>query len=194
MAKAGHVERYHPLIVTLHWLLAVAILGNLAVGGLLLDQVPNSDPAKPGLIRLHLATGLLILALMAVRLVTRLLTAKPPIPHQHKGLRLLAAANHWGLYLFTFAMLSTGLGMAQMAHLFPLLQGVGVPLPASFEQLPPYAGHALFATVLLALIALHLAGTAYHYILRKENLLSRMWFGPRGRAEGAGPTHAPVTE
>lgn len=194
MANGQAVERYHPALVLLHWFLAAAIIGNLAAGGLILSEMPNDDPAKPGLLRLHMITGLTILALMAVRLIVRLFTKKPPVPHKSGLLKWLAILNHWALYLVTFAMLSTGLGMAALGNLFPLLGGANIPLPASFDQLPPYAGHALFATVLIALIALHLAGVVYHYAVKRENLLSRMWFGPRHRAEGAGPTHAPIPQ
>ena len=194
MAKANTVERYHPLLVALHWVLALAIIGNLAAGGLILGDMPNSDPAKPALLRLHMATGVTILALMLVRLITRLVTSKPPVPHKSGPLKWLAIANHWAFYFVIFGMLATGLGMAALGNLFPLLGGANVPLPASFEQLPPHAGHVIWATVLIGLIVLHLAGVAYHYLVKRENLLSRMWFGPRYRAEGAGPTHAPVPQ
>jgi cytochrome b561 len=194
MTKAHAVERYHPLLVVLHWVLAVAIIGNLAAGGLILSEMPNDHPAKPGLLRLHMATGLTILALMLVRIVSRLVTKKPPVPHKPGPLKWLAVANHWAFYFVIFGMLATGLGMAALGNLFPLLRGANVPLPASFEQLPPHAGHVFWSSVLIGLIALHLAGVIYHYAVKKENLLSRMWFGPRERAEGAGPTHAPVPQ
>ena len=56
-------SRYHPLLVALHWLLAVLILAALAVGFLALANMPNADPAKIAVLRWHMAGGMLILAL-----------------------------------------------------------------------------------------------------------------------------------
>lgn len=173
------VTRYHPLLVGLHWLLALAIIGNLAVGGLVLEEMANSDPAKPALLRLHMATGLAILALMVVRLVTRWRSRKPPPVDGARSLRWLATANHWGLYLLTFAMVSTGLGTAQLAGLFPILEGKSVPLPASFDVVPPFAGHVLFASLLLGLLALHVAAALWHAFVKRDGIFGRMWFGAR---------------
>lgn len=175
MGKA--VTRYHPLIVALHWMLALLILGNLA-GGLYAHSLPN-DAGKLWILRAHMLGGLAILALMLLRLATRFATAKPPIPHRSAGLRALALVNHWGLYLVTLAMVSTGLGTVAATNLFPLLGGEAVRLPASFEIAQPFEGHELFKWVLMGLIALHLAGAAWHRLAHRENILPRMWFGPR---------------
>ena len=70
------VTRYHPLIVTLHWVIGLLILGNIA-GGLYAQSLPN-DAGKLWLLRAHMLGGLSILALILVRLVARLTTAKPP--------------------------------------------------------------------------------------------------------------------
>jgi len=188
--EATGVARYHGMVVALHWLVAVLVIGNLAAGALLLEDLPNDAPEKAGLLRLHLATGLSILVLMAVRLIARLMTKAPASPHEAGPLRWVARINHWALYLVVIAMLSTGLGMAQMAELFPLLEGAQVSLPESFAELPPHAGHVLFSSVLLALVALHVVAVGYHH-WRGEKLLARMWFGPR-KAPGSSPQRQPA--
>jgi len=173
------VARYHPLLVTLHWVLALAIIGNLAVGKLLLEGLANVDPAKPDLLRLHMASGLTILVLMVLRLVTRVRSRKPASVNASGPLKWLATTSHWGLYLLTFAMLSTGLGMAQMGALFPILEGKSVTLPSSFSQLAPHAGHVLFSSLLLALIALHSIAALWHAFGKRDKIFSRMWYGAR---------------
>ncbi|MEE4205279.1 MAG: cytochrome b/b6 domain-containing protein [Erythrobacter sp.] len=185
MAQEKGVTRYHPLVVAMHWLVAVLVAGNLAAGALLLEPLSNADPAKTEVLRLHMASGLAILVLMALRILARAFTKAPASPHEKGALRWVARLNHWALYLVVIAMLSTGLGMAQMGELFPLLEGAPVSLPESFESLPPYAGHVLFSSVLLALVALHVAAVVYHHA-KGEKLLSRMWFGRRDERDGVG--------
>jgi len=173
------VTRYHPLLVALHWVLALAIIGNLAAGKLLLEGLSNADPAKLDLLRLHMASGLTILILMVARLITRLRSRKPAPANPSGPLKWLATISHWGLYLLTFAMVSTGLGMAQMGALFPILEGKPVPLPSSFDTLPPHAGHVLFSSLLLALIALHSSAALWHAFAKRDGVFGRMWFGAR---------------
>jgi len=172
------VVRYHPMLVALHWLVALAVIGNLAVGLLVLEGMANTDPAKPGWLRLHMASGIMIAVLLVIRLVTRLATAKPPVPNEGP-LRWLAIGNHWALYLVTFAVAITGLGTAQLGGLFPILEGKSIALPQSFDAIPPFAGHALFSTVLLGLIALHFVAALWHAFAQRDNVLPRMWFGAR---------------
>lgn len=175
---ARSVRRYHPALVALHWLLAAAIMGNLAVGKLILEPMSNSDPAKTDMLQLHMISGLAILALLLVRLIVRLRSAKPVVPHVGP-LKWLAIGNHWALYALSLAMVVTGLGTAQLGGLFPILQGRAITLPADFENIPPYAGHVLFSSVLLALIILHVAAVGWHLWMKRDNILPRMWFGAR---------------
>lgn len=170
------VRRYHPLLVTLHWLVALMIGGSLVSGLVLLQTTPNSDPMKPVYLRAHMTGGLVLGALMLVRLATRLSTARPA-PVGSLWQTRAAKATHWALYALVFAMLMTGIGMAALGGLWPLLSGAPAPLP-DFATLPPQAGHALFARALIALLALHVLATLWHAICG-EKVMRRMSFGTR---------------
>ena len=61
------MTRYHPLLVTLHWLLAAMIIGGLIMGGFVLAETPNDDPFKLVSLRMHMSVGLAILTLMLLR-------------------------------------------------------------------------------------------------------------------------------
>ena len=63
------MKRYHPILVTLHWLLAAMIIGGLIMGGNVLAKTPNADPAKMLALKMHMSVGILVLALMIIRLV-----------------------------------------------------------------------------------------------------------------------------
>jgi cytochrome b561 len=107
------VSRYHPLLVALHWLLAFFIIAALALGALTLVKIPNADPAKIEGLRAHMSGGMIILALMLVRLVIRTGSARPaPASAGHPLLDRLAWASHRLFYVTVIAMASSGIIMA----------------------------------------------------------------------------------
>lgn len=176
--NAATATRYHVLLRTLHWTIAVLVILQLAVGGLILTTLPNTaEKLLP--LQGHVTVGLVIGLLMIVRLITRFATKKPvPATAGNVTLNALRRLTHFLFYVVVLSMVSTGLGIALLAQLFPLLFGAGGPLPESFEAFPPRAGHELFSIVLLVLVALHVLGVAYHELVLKDRLVSRMGFGP----------------
>jgi cytochrome b561 len=176
------VARYHPVLVALHWLLAFLIIAALALGALVMAKLPNSDPMKPEALRSHMAGGALILTLMLVRLVVRIRTAHPP--QATTGSSLLdkvAWVSHRLFYGLIIAMVASGVTMALQTGLFGIVYGGHGALPPDLWVYPLRSVHYLVSRVLMALIALHVAGALYHTIIRKDGLLRRMAFGRRVR-------------
>ena len=175
------MRQYHPFLVTLHWLLAVLIIGGLITGTFVLAAIPNSDPFKMTSLFVHMSVGILILILMVVRLIVRLMTAKPP--HADIGNALLnkgADAAHWAFYVLVIAMTASGLATAIIADLPDIVfRGSGEPLPANFDDIASRAAHGIIATLLVLLILAHLVAGLYHHFIRRDGLLGRMWFGNR---------------
>lgn len=102
-------QRYHPWLVLLHWVLAVLILLQLCAGFFGLAQTPNGDPNKLDVLRTHMASGMLVLFLMLVRLAVRWRTAQPP-----QGLRRYL---HYGFYALVVALAATGMTTTLLARL-----------------------------------------------------------------------------
>jgi cytochrome b561 len=168
------VSRYHPLLVTFHWLLAVLILLALAVGFLGLAAMENADPRKIAVLRWHMAGGMLILALMIVRFIVRLATAKPAPANR------LAPVVHGGFYLLVALMAGTGFATGLAAGLPEIVfAGSGAPLPQSFADYPTFQAHFWLATLLVGLIALHVGAALHHQLVQRDGLLRRMGFGRR---------------
>src|SRR6267154_1620762 len=97
--KTALVSRYHPLLVTLHWLLAVLIIAMLCIGLLVLAPMPSTDPHKIGLLLVHMSVGMAILALMLARFIVRMRTSRPAdattgYPRLFIVLHVLAALFH----------------------------------------------------------------------------------------------------
>lgn len=176
------MTRYHPILVALHWLLALMILLALVAGNVLLEAVPNSDPAKVDGLRNHMSLGLAILVLMVVRLVVRLVTAHPPAADIGSPLlNLLARWGHWGFYILVLAMVGSGMAMSAMAGLPDIVfNGSGAPLPESFDDLAPRAAHGVISILLMLLILGHVGAAVYHQVIRRDGLMARMGFGRRG--------------
>jgi cytochrome b561 len=179
--KAILVARFHPLLVTLHWLLAVLIVAMLCVGFLLLAQMPNDDPRKISVLLIHMSVGMAILALMVVRFVVRWRTSRPA--EATAGNRLLdrlAQVTHYGFYVLVLLMVGTGYATGILAGLNrSVFQHSGEPLPASFAIYPTFVAHSYLALVMVGLILLHLVAALYHQFVRRDRLLQRMWFGRR---------------
>ena len=178
------MQRYHPLLVALHWVMALMLLVLLAAGGLVLANLPPDSPQKVQGLGGHMAFGMAVGVLLLLRLVTRLASKKPP--HATTGNALLDRASawvHWAFYGLIAAQVLSGLAMAFGAGLFPIVYGgAAETLPPELAGLPQRAAHGLFASLLVALIALHIAAAFYHQFLLKDGLMRRMWFGRRGPA------------
>lgn len=175
------MRRYHPALVVLHWLLAVMIIVALIMGGNVLAALPNDDPEKLVSLQMHMGAGIVILGLMVIRIILRLTTQKPPKADIGNGaLNTVGGLMHWVLYAVVIAMCVSGLALANMAGLPEIVfGGSGDPLPADFSEFAPRMAHGALAMVLKLLILGHIAAALYHQFVRKDGLLSRMWFGNR---------------
>ncbi|TVS02534.1 MAG: cytochrome b [Rhodobacteraceae bacterium] len=172
-------RRYHPALITLHWLLALFLIGALIAGRFILTPQDNADPAKLISFTLHMGLGLTILALMLVRLGVRFSTAHPPRALTGQPLPdRLAPLTHWALYAVAIAMSVSGIVMSRQTGLPDAVFGDG-PMPADFDDVPARAVHGVLSMLLMALIALHVAAALWHQFIRRDGLMARMWFGPR---------------
>lgn len=81
------MQRYHPLLVAIHWIMALMILISLVAGGIFLANMPSDSPQKMLGLRGHMTFGMAIGVLLLVRLAARQSTKHPP--HARTGNQLL---------------------------------------------------------------------------------------------------------
>ena len=174
------VPRYHPVLVALHWLLALVIIAALALGALVMAKMPNSDPQKLEALRAHMSGGTLILLLMLGRLFIRRRTVHPaPATAGHPVLDRVAWLSHRLFYVAVIGMGASGVVMALQTRLpWVVFLGEGT-LPADFWAFPVRFVHYAFSRLLMTLIALHVTGALYHTLVLRDGLLKRMFFGRR---------------
>lgn len=172
-------NRYHPLLVSLHWLIAVMLILALLGGTFQLQEIPNDAPEKIGALKGHMIFGITLLVLTLVRLAVKVSTSKPPkATTGNSFLDKLGVSVHHGFYLLIILMAGSGIGIAILAGLPDIVfGGSGAPLPKDFFEFPPRIGHAIIAKLLMLFVLLHIAGVIYHQFKLRDGLLSRMWFG-----------------
>jgi len=169
-------QRYGPVAIALHWLIALAILILLGVG-LWMTELKNS-PTKIEIYTWHKWVGLTVLALAAFRLLWRLYR-KPPTPLPGPSWQLRAAAGTHGLmYLLMLAMPLSG-WLQNSASGFPLSWFGLFKVPALIARdREAFAFwqqvHEWLAWTLMAVIALHLAATVKHHFIDRDSTLTRM--------------------
>ena len=171
-------SRYQPVLVALHWLLALMIIGLLCLGFFVLANMPNTDPKKLDILVWHMSGGMFVLVLMILRVIIRLWSARPATATTGSPLLdRLASMAHASLYVIVFLMIATGWTTGWLIS--GVFQPNGGPLPDSFAVFPTFQAHAVLATLLAILIAAHIAAALYHQFVLKDGLFRRMWFGER---------------
>jgi len=160
-----------------HWLILALLVVQFAIAWTMPDIGRDSVPT--GLIGWHLSVGAAILAVMIVRLAWRLTHPAPPAPADlAPALATLSRVTHYLLYAVLIVLPILGWANASARGWAVKLFGV-VPLPALMAKgsaLGHSLGdvHATLATVLLAIVALHVAGALYHAVVLKDRTVQRM--------------------
>ena len=173
-------QRYSAVAVLLHWVIALALGFQLALG----FAMPKGRVADFDLFQLHKSIGITIFLLSLLRLGWRL-THRPP-PAVEGGFNgFLAKAVHVLLYVFMIGAPLTGWAIVSTSPInvptmfWGVIPWPHLPLSGGLHETVEEA-HELLAWTALALIALHVAGALRHQLLVKDGLLRRM--APGGSA------------
>ena len=102
-------KRYHPVLVTLHWLMAILVLFNLYFGLFVVMDLRNIAQLDSNL-AIHMTVGIIILLLLLIRFIVRLRTKKPETAWTGNALMdRFSKLVHYGLYFFLLVMTVAGL-------------------------------------------------------------------------------------
>lgn len=175
----------YPLILRLiHWLVALAVIVTLALGltlGVLGFEGLETTlglPATNAIYKYHKSFGIVILGLMALRLVIRLFTRKPPydmaLPRVN---RVLSSLVHGTLYALLLVQPVLGWA-ATAAGDFPI---------QFFEwELPKFLGkdealsttlyeiHFAVGLLLLVLVTVHVTAALFHRLAVGDTVMRRI--------------------
>jgi len=184
--------RYGTVAMTLHWLIALLVVGNV-IGGFTFANILSRDNSSfLTIVFLHKSIGLTVLALSILRLVWRLMNPVPALPPMSERLRLLARGTHYLFYFLIIAVPLVGWLMVSASSTGAPTSFFGlfdVPSFSFLSSMPradrrPYhelfeTSHAVLAYGAVALVVLHGAAALYHQYSRHDDVLKRMWFGTK---------------
>jgi len=174
------VKRYHPALVSLHWLVAILIFATVLFAGEEGEGGPALSIGGFPPMGIHMILGMTTLALLSIRLLVRWFTKHPDWASTGTPfLDVVGKLTHFGLYLFAFSITITGIIMASQRGLLARVLGIGTAATRSFGSRGFSLGafHGLSWALLFLLILLHVGAALYHQFFKKDNLLGRMWYG-----------------
>jgi len=180
-------QRYSYTAITLHWLIALLLAFQIALGWALEG---NISPELFARYQLHKSVGITILLLSLARLAVRLFAARPPASEGPAWTRALAGIVHWLFYLVMILGPVTGWLIVSTARVQvpTLLYGLAplphLPVGRSWHE-PAESIHGAMAWLAIGLFALHIAGALRHQWLLGKPELQRMLPFARGKAVGA---------
>lgn len=176
---------YTKTAITFHWLMAVLLIANFALG-LTMEEMELS-PDKLQFVSWHKWAGITLLGLVTLRFLWRAFANRPVLLPMATWQRRLAKLTHFLMYLLLFAipisgwlMSSAGGFTVSYLGLFPLPDLVAKDKQL-FELLKEV--HEVLNFTLLGLVILHVLAVLKHQFIDRDATLARMvpWLKPRPR-------------
>ena len=170
-------NRYDRFSVTLHWLMAVLLLGQIALGMWMLGLPKDASGLRASWFNVHKSWGMVLGLLIALRLAWALWRPRVAALPQPRSMQLLATGAHRLLYLLMLLMPLSGF-VGSVFSGYPI-RFCGLRLPQLAERWDgakelASGVHQWSAWALVLLIALHVLAFLHHQFIRKEALLQRM--------------------
>lgn len=171
-------DRYGAVAVSMHWIVAVAVIGLFALGYWMVDLTYYDDWYKRAP-DIHRSVGILLFGLMVLRLCWRLVNAGPKPLASHKRWEIASAhAAHMLLYVLIFvAMVSGYLISTADGSSISVFDWFEVPsVTGQVKGLEDTAGavHYWSTWAIVALAAVHAAGALKHHLIDRDQTLRRM--------------------
>lgn len=169
-------DRFPLLSRLLHWSMAVLILAMLFIG---IGMVSTTSPRYFELLSIHKTIGIVILALVAIRLINRLVNPPPPLPRDLPSWQaLMAKVSHYVLYVLMFALPLVGWAMLSAGG-YPIVIFGAIHLPAILpHDVAVFAvlrtTHTILAITLFATFLAHLGAALFHGFVRRDHVLQSM--------------------
>ena len=127
----------------------------------------------------HKSTGILLLAIIVLRILWRISNINPLLPSKMKSHeRILAHLGHFALYVCM-------IGLPLSGYVMSMAGGHGISFYGFFDIVnllvenkelahSAHDAHEFFAEAIYILVPLHILAALYHHIILKDNTLDKM--------------------
>ena len=176
MATLEGQTSYSPSAKALHWIAALCVLLAWAIGTLG-DDIPRTSEEIA--LAIHVWLGLAVLAILVLRLASRLAGHPPPDATRFgPWSTYLATVGHWILYALMAAVPVVGI-------ILQFARGKALSVFGIVHVASPWAAdrafahsvkevHEALADALVIVAALHIAAALFHHYVLKDGTLLRM--------------------
>ena len=170
-------EEYSGFAKLMHWVIAACVLF-IIPAGIAMANLPDGD-LKNALYTLHRSTGVLVLALMLIRLAYRLINGVPgPEPTLNSLQRVVSGIVHLALYGLLIAQpiigwVATSAYGAQIS-VFGLFTLPAIVAKDEALAKPLFQVHELIGFAIAGLLVMHIGAALFHYFIRRDGVLQRM--------------------
>ncbi|MFP3948867.1 MAG: cytochrome b [Longimicrobiales bacterium] len=179
-SEAPAPRKYGKAARLFHWTTVVMVGIMIPVGITMTSGFFEGTGFQDPLFILHKGLGVVILALVVLRLGWRLFQKPPPFPDTMPPVeQWMAKTTHWGLYVLLLVQTVSGY-LRTVAGNFPIeiLEVVGIP--PLLSEMPELERamllvHTASAYILTAAIAAHVSAAVYHAITENDGILRRIW-------------------
>lgn len=171
-------SRYGTLSIVMHWLVAIGVYGLFALGYWMVGLTYYSSWYRTAP-DIHKSIGLILLALMVVRVIWRFLNSGPaPLESHGRLTRMATKIGHGVLYLGLFAVMLSG-------YLISTADGRAISVfglfnvPAVITSIPGQADiagllHEYLAWGVVIFSVLHALAALKHHFIDRDLTLKRM--------------------
>ncbi|SFM91594.1 cytochrome b [Marinobacter pelagius] len=178
MQFRNSIDRYGAIAILIHWLVAVAVIGLFALGYWMVDLTYYDDWYRRAP-DIHRSVGILLLAVMVLRVIWRFINPPPAPLSEHTRLEVLSAhAAHAVLYLLLFvAMVSGYLITTADGSSISVFGWFDVPsVTGQVKGMEDIAGtiHYWSTWAIVVLAGLHALAALKHHVVDRDRTLLRM--------------------
>ncbi len=190
-------SKYSAVAITLHWVIAICIIGMIPLGLYMSDLNDQANPSQAQvkeifqLYQIHKSIGITIMLLSIARLLWRLTHKAPPLPATMPAWEKLGAKfSHYAFYFLIIAVPLVGWAMVSSEKYYiPTVLFWTIPWPhmAFFDKMADKAAwneffnsaHYVLALLVVPLLALHVGAALKHHFFERDDVLARMVPGVR---------------
>ena len=184
MEDAKNIARYNNVAIALHWLVAVGVF--LMIGlAWYMTSIPKGNPSRAFFFNLHKSIGLTLGIIVLIRIYWRWKHPAPALPAGTASWVVNASRlSHGLLYALLVFMPVVGFIASNFSKYGVTYFGLFKIGPFFGENKTLYdlfqGFHEAAATVLIAVIVIHIAAAAWHHFIKRDRVTARMVDGAPG--------------